>query len=118
MDMSRSSSFILSLLLGIYHPFCTAAVRPTVPPDQASMAELWQRPDDIERRDLFNGPWGKEHAPDPNAVYSIVERKEHGTNPGITVKDQLCREWPGNQPPNNNMGAQGQMKVTMALSSQ
>jgi hypothetical protein len=112
--MVTRASYVFPIVLAIYHPFCTAAVHPTVPRDEAPMAELWQRPADIARRDLFNGPWGEEHAPDPRAVYFIVERKEHGTNPGITVKDELGREWHVKQPPHNDAGAEGPIEVTLS----
>ena len=78
------------------------------------MAEFWQRPADLASRDLFGGPWGGEQAPDPDAVYTFVQRKQQGTNPGVTVKDPLGREWHVKQPPHNDQGAEGPIEVTLS----
>ena len=68
----------------------------------------------IASRDLFDGPWGTERAPDPSAIYTFVERKQQGTNPGITVKDPRGREWHVKQPPHNDQGAEGPIEVTLS----
>jgi hypothetical protein len=111
-------------VLALYYPSCTAKVQPTVPPSDAPLAELWQSSDGggadgmysgpIATRDLFNGPWGAEHAPDPHAVYTFVERKQHGTNPGITVRDPQGREWHVKQPPHTEQGAEGPIEVALS----
>ena len=59
---------------------------------------MWVEPDDLAERDLFYGPWGAEHAPDPKGVYTLVERKHTGVNLGMTVKDEKGREWSVKQP--------------------
>jgi hypothetical protein len=102
------------MLIAIYYPFCTAKVQPTMPPSEAPLAELWQEPSDLANRDLFDGPWGGEQAPDPDAVYTFVERKQQGTNPGVTVEDPSGREWHIKQPPHNNQGAEGPTEVTLS----
>lgn len=86
---------VCSLLtaMAIYLPFCAAAIRPTVLPPDAPPASLWVKPIDLERRDLFNGPWGANRAPDPAARYRLVQHKHSGVNPGLTVRDSLGREW-------------------------
>jgi hypothetical protein len=109
-----TSAYVFPLLLGLYYPFCTAKVQPTMPPSQAPLSELWQRPDDVARQDLFNGPWGAKRAPDPKAVYTFVERKEQGTNPGVTVLDPDGREWHVKQPPHNDQGAEGPIEVALS----
>ena len=83
--MKRTSAYVFPMLIALYYPFCAPRVQPTMPPWNAPLAELWQRPGDIASRDLFYGPWGKERAPDPGATYTFSERKQHGTNPGVTV---------------------------------
>jgi hypothetical protein len=111
---------VLSTLLALYYPFCTPKVeQPTAPPSATALAELWQSPDargaqPIASRDLFYGPWGLECAPDPHVVYTFVERKQHGTNPGITVLDPLGREWHVKQPPHTDQGAEGPVEVTLS----
>jgi hypothetical protein len=72
---------------------CAApGVKPTVAPS-ALMQPLWEDPQDLPNRDLYYGPWGKEHAPDPNVVYTFVRPKEHGFNPGVVVRDPSGRQW-------------------------
>src|SRR5258706_11921581 len=100
--VNRPSAYVFPLLIALYYPFCTAKVRPTMPPSGAPVAELWQQPNDIASRDVFYGPWGVERAPAPDATYTFVERKQQGTNPGVTVKDPLGREWHVKQPPHND----------------
>ena len=82
-----------SLLVASYMPFCTPAVRPTVWPDAPPLTSLWEPPTDLPHADLFGGAWGRENAPDPNALYRIVEEKHHGINPGYTVRDPEGHKW-------------------------
>jgi hypothetical protein len=112
--MNRPAAYVFPMLIALYYPFCTAKVQPTMPPWEAPMAELWQQPADIASRDLFHGPWGGERAPDPNATYTFVERKQQGTNPGVTVADSLGRNWHVKQPPHNDQGAEGPIEVTLS----
>lgn len=112
--MKTISVYSFPLIVALYHPFCTPSVRPTMPPSDMRMTELWERPDDIASRDLYYGPWGRERAPDPNATYMFVKRKEQGTNPGVTVRDPLGREWHVKQPPHNDQGAEGPIEVTLS----
>jgi len=108
------SFFVFPMVMALYHPFCTPKLQSTMPPWEAPLAEFWQRPGDIATRDLYYGPWGNERAPDPNAVYTFVERKQQGTNPGVTVRDPLGREWHVKQPPHNDQGAEGPIEVTLS----
>ena len=78
------------------------------------MAELWQRPDDISRRNLLDGPWGNGRAPAADVTYTFVERKQQGTNPGVTVEDPHGRRWHVKQPPHNDQGAEGPIEVTLS----
>ena len=122
--MMTTHALALSLVLALYYPSCTAKVKPTMPPWDAQLAELWQSPQGvgaqapaqgpIATRDLFYGPWGPERAPDPNAVYTFVERKQHGTNPGITVRDPQGREWHVKQPPHTEQGAEGPIEIVLS----
>ena len=85
-----------------------------MPQSQAHIGELWQQPDDLASRDLFYGPWGKQLAPDATATYTFVERKQHGTNPGMTVADPYGREWHIKQPPLSTQGAEGPVEVVLS----
>jgi hypothetical protein len=112
--VNRTSACMVPVLIALYYPGCTPKVQPTMPPWDAPLAEFWQRPSDLARRDLFNGPWGKDNAPDPDATYTFVERKQHGTNPGVTVLDAAGREWHVKQPPHNDQGAEGPIEVALS----
>ncbi len=59
---------------------------------EAPLAELWQHPDDLASRELMYGRWGSERAPNAHAIYTFVERKQQGTNPGVTVEDPDGRD--------------------------
>jgi hypothetical protein len=79
------------------------SVPPPRPPTAAEMARLWVEPADLAQRDLFAGPWGSEHAPDPAASYTFAERKKQGFfsgfSPGYTVRGPGDVEWSAKQGP-------------------
>lgn len=64
---------------------------------------FWVEPADLATRDLFAGPWGLEHAPDPAATYTFEEKKKQGMfsgfSPGYTVKGPGGIEWSAKQGP-------------------
>jgi hypothetical protein len=66
-----------------------AQVIPGPPP---SIAELWQEPLDLERRDLFHGAGGSRLAP-RDSVFQFVARDTSGWSPGFDVKDTNGVEW-------------------------
>ena len=68
---------LFPMIVAVYMPTCAPAVRPTTPPWGAHMAELWQKPVDLNERDTFFGPCGEENAPDAHATYRFVRRKQH-----------------------------------------
>jgi hypothetical protein len=106
---------ILAVVFAIYVPTCRPPeVRPTMPAAEAPIAELWQRPVDIAQRDLFHGPWGPEHAPDPEAVYRFVEPKRSGMNPGMTVVDPRGQEWDVKQAPHDEKTPEGPIEVIVS----
>jgi hypothetical protein len=110
---ARAPLVIAPAIFAVYMPMCAAKVQPTTTPWQAHMSELW-RPADVADADFFYGPWGPERAPDASAVYTLVAKKQRGTNPGMTVKDPLGREWHVKQPPANHQGAEGPIEVVMS----
>src|SRR5688500_5592216 len=87
-------------LLGCAVPL---APPPAVPPTPAEMAQFWVEPADLAERDLFVGPWGAEHAPDPAAEYKFDEKKKQGMfagfSPGYTVDGPGGIEWSAKQGP-------------------
>jgi hypothetical protein len=75
---------------------------------------LWEEPGDIATRDLFNGPWGADNAPDPKDVYELVELKHTGVNLGMTVKDSKGREWSVKQPYPGNLDSEAPVEVVIS----
>jgi hypothetical protein len=75
---------------------------------------MWIEPRDLESRDLFYGPWGKENAPDPNGVYTLVELKHSGVNLGMTVKDDQGREWSVKQPYPGGLDSEAPVEVALS----
>jgi hypothetical protein len=71
----------------------TLAGRPT--PEQ--LAELWVQPN--PGRDLFAGVGGSRLAPDPSAVYTVIDIKRSGFSRGYTLKDPHDHEWSAKFPP-------------------
>ena len=105
----------VSLMLAVYVPMCTPTLEPTVPPSDVRMSELWVEPHDIASRDVFNGPWGSQHAPDAHGVYTFVRPKKGGTNPGVVVRDSVGREWHVKQPPRRTVqGEEGPVEVVLS----
>jgi hypothetical protein len=113
--MSRMLMLAVAPLLAMYVPTCVPrAVLPTVPPEQARLEELWQRPADLAVQDLLYGPWGLERAPDPDAVYTFIETKRGGVNPGMTVRDGGGRRWKVKQPAVDGRQAEGPIEVVLS----
>lgn len=54
---------------------------------------LWEEPFDIEQRDLYYGPGGRQGAPDPSGKFTFVRRSNSGTQKKIIVTDDRGREW-------------------------
>ena len=77
-------------------------------------ASMWVEPSNLAERDLFHGPWGSEHAPDPKGVYTLVERKHAGVNLGLTVKDDKGREWSVKQPFPGGLDSEAPVEVVLS----
>ena len=84
---------------------CTGCVAPLLrstapgPATPSQSAELWEAPNDLAARDLFDGPWGKNLAPNPTTVYTFVSVKTGGVSPGFAVTDAQGMEWSVKQGP-------------------
>ena len=57
----------------------------------AGPAILWTNPTDIQTRDLFYGPGGRDHV--PRGPFTFVEEDLKGTNPKFVVKDHDGTKW-------------------------
>jgi len=77
-------------------------------PSPAPMAEFWAEPSSIASRSLLHGEGGPALAPDPDARYTFVKKKEHGFSPGYTVKDEKGVIW------NAKMGIEAQVEVAVS----
>ena len=78
---------------------CSTPIRSTLPgrPTAEQLAELWVKP--AAGRDLFYGVGGARLAPDPSAVYTVIDLKRSGFSRGYTLKDPHDREWSAKFPP-------------------
>jgi hypothetical protein len=99
-DVTRARptiSFVLSIV-GLV-ACTTTPVKSTLPgpPTAAQLAELWSQPE--RARDLFNGVGGARLAPDPSAVYTVIDMKRSGFSRGYTVNAPGDREWSVKFPP-------------------
>jgi hypothetical protein len=113
--MDRLSSALIASVVALSVTACAGAKRPSAQPGSSVPgATLWQEPGNIASRDLYNGPWGSRQAPDPNAVYTLVERKHSGVNPGMTVVDPQGREWSVKQPYPSGLDDEAPVEVTLS----
>lgn len=105
---------IAPVVFAVYIPMCAPVVTPAQRPSAVHLAQLWEPPGNLEDQDLFYGPWGHGRAPDPQAVYRFVAKKDHGTNPGVTVVDPGGHEWSVKQAPADARGAEGPVEVVLS----
>jgi hypothetical protein len=63
-----------------------------VPGEPATIAELWQEPANVQQRDLFYGPGGKELMP-RERTFTFVAEDTSGWSPGFDVRDSAGVEW-------------------------
>lgn len=68
-----------------------AVLHPAAPLATTELAELWVEPE--PGRNLLDGVGGTRLAPDPQALFSVVETKKGGFSNGYTVRDPRGREW-------------------------
>ena len=94
---------------------CAPQIRAVPAPSHSTRVSLWDEPDDLAHRDLYFGPWGAEHAPDPDATYEFLRPKLSGTNPGVVVRDPVGREWHVKQAPHpsSRRGNEGPVEVAL-----
>ncbi|HEX7779107.1 MAG TPA: hypothetical protein VF424_07720 [Vicinamibacterales bacterium] len=71
---------------------------------EASLAELWQEPTDLERRDLFHGPGDPRLMP-ADRTFTFVAKDTSGWSPGFDVRDTKGLDW------SVKLGAEAQSEV-------
>ena len=72
---------------------------------RVDIAELWQEPRDLSRRDLRHGSGGARRAPDPAAVYQFEKADRSGYSKGYEVVAPDGRRW------NVKLGPEAQSEV-------
>ncbi len=99
LDSVRYSRAVWFLFVTVGLTACTTTIKSTLPdpPTREQLAELWIAPQ--PGRDLFYGIGGARLAPDPSAVYTVIDIKRTGFSRGYTVKDPHDREWSTKFPP-------------------
>jgi hypothetical protein len=106
---------ILALSVTLLSASCAGVKVPTAQAaPKTAGASLWVEPKNLATRDLFYGPWGADHAPDPASVYKLVERKHTGVNLGLTVKDEKGREWSVKQSYPGGLDPEGPVEVVLS----
>jgi hypothetical protein len=105
--ISRSSTVVALALVASAAMTCNPSVRSTLgrPPSASEMAQLWEAPADLERRDLYHGVGGQKLVPQPKATYKFKAKDTAGYSPGYEVIDANGREW------NVKQGDEGQTEV-------
>ena len=68
------------------------ASRHTVENTERATPILWREPTDIESRDLFFGPGGREHAP-RGRTFVFIKEDLDGSNPKFLVRDRDGIKW-------------------------
>jgi hypothetical protein len=111
--MIARSLLLVVALAGAGLAVPAAGARSPIRGDDPPLSALWDAPTALERRDLFNGPWGAELAPDPQATYTYVRAKRSGVNPGLIVRDPLGRTWHVKQG-RKREGAEGPVEVVVS----
>jgi hypothetical protein len=91
---TRSSALAATLTAGCIAA-CAGAVAPRVPAEPPSaqlLRELWIDPG-ATPRDLYWGVGGREHAPDPQALYSVEAKDDVGFSTSYDVVDTRSVKW-------------------------
>ncbi len=90
--MKRYSLIVVACVLALAG--CGRMMRDVklAPDPAATIDQLWQEPRDLERRDLFHGPGGRELLPTDTA-FEFVLADTTGWSPGFDVRDSKGVEW-------------------------
>jgi hypothetical protein len=85
--------FVVAFLLTVALRPSLAAEAPKAQSPNAEIASLWVNPSDLESRDLFYGPGGRDLVPAADAVYRFQSEDKTGHSGGYKVTDPRDREW-------------------------
>ncbi len=83
-------------------------------PSEEPLASLWEEPVDPASANLFDGPWGHDQAPDPDATFTFLRPKPNGVTPGVIVRDPSGREWHVKQAAREGVDADGPAEVVVS----
>jgi hypothetical protein len=113
--MIRMSAGLVSIATAVAVTACVRVKEPAVRPTRGMPgATLWKDPGNLRTKDVFYGQWGAARAPLTDAVYTFVEQKHTGTNPGMTVRDPEGREWSVKQIPPGALDLEPEVEVTLS----
>jgi hypothetical protein len=98
----RVTSIAILLLVSA----CAMAGRPALPDRQ--MAELWEEPANLERRNLLYGPGGSDRVPSATAPYEMLELDTKGFSRGYDVRDSRGAKW------SVKLGPEAQVEVVVS----
>ena len=113
--MKRVSLAIVVAVAAVSLTSCVRVQPPALQPTTAPAgASLWEQPSNLTARNLYDGPWGADHAPDARDTFTFVARKHTGVNLGMTVKDSKGREWSVKQPYPGGLDNEGRVEVAVS----
>jgi len=84
---------------------------------QEPVPSLWDEPVDPASANLLDGPWGRDQAPDPDAMFTFLRPGPHGISPGVVVMDPSGREWHVKQPARAGTDGRAEVVVSRVLSA-
>ena len=62
-------------------------------PSEDPLDSIWEEPVDLPSANLFDGPWGSDRAPDPDAPFTLLRATAGRNRAGVLVTDPYGREW-------------------------
>jgi hypothetical protein len=93
-EPQRAPAFVLPLLclLWVSGPVADRTPRGSTLQAAPALTELWVNPADLGHQNLAVGRWA-DRAPNPADRYTFLKWKNHGTSPGLSVRDSRGRVW-------------------------
>lgn len=89
----RAAALVVGLLVAAVSCVRPAPRLTTTPGEAAAIAQLWQAPADIGRRNLYDGPGGRDLQPDPSARYEFIAADRSGYSEGYNVRGPDGVQW-------------------------